>query len=319
MVLPPYKGGVFRGVFGAALRRLVCVVRDSDCPACILREKCLYPALFDPHPPPDFAHAAKFRKAPRPFVLNPPLTNRQVFYPGDLLAFDLTLIGPALEALPYFIHLFHEQGRRGLGRERGRFVLQQVDQIKEREAALVYIGNTRTFHSFSPERGPLHYPDDDFVNQITLEFLTPLRLKEKRDLVTTLTFPLLFERLMQRLNLLAAFYGDDSERTTVLERQSVGSTQTGEGNYWKNLPKFLKLAGQTTTSYYNLSWYDWERFSHYKKMSMKFGGLVGRVTYSGPLGPLMPYLRLGSVVNVGQATTFGLGSYRLTAICKETP
>ncbi len=37
--LPPYKGSTFRGVFGHALKRVVCALKRQECPACILRER----------------------------------------------------------------------------------------------------------------------------------------------------------------------------------------------------------------------------------------------------------------------------------------
>ena len=40
---------------------------------------------------------------------------------------------------------------------------------------------------------------------------------------------------------------------------------------------------------------------------MKFGGLMGAITFTGHLGLFMPYLRLAEIINLGQATTFGLG------------
>jgi hypothetical protein len=35
------------------------------------------------------------------------------------------------------------------------------------------------------------------------------------------------------------------------------------------------------------------------------------VTFAGPLGPFLPYLRLGEQVHIGQGNTFGLGRYTI--------
>lgn len=44
---------------------------------------------------------------------------------------------------------------------------------------------------------------------------------------------------------------------------------------------------------------------------MKFGGLVGEITYQGDFKRYLPLLRLGEHIHVGKATTFGLGKYRI--------
>lgn len=189
MVLPPYKGAVFRGAFGNAFRRLACIAPKADCPACDLRRKCLYVAIFEPPAPPGYRDAAKFSQAPRPYVLNPPLITRQSFRPGETLEFDLVLIGPAIEALPYFIHIFMEMGRQGLGRERGKYELLRVDLLQNDAAHPVYEASTRTLRAFRPEAGPASLPEDDRAASLTLQFLTPLRLKEKGDLVARAHLP----------------------------------------------------------------------------------------------------------------------------------
>jgi CRISPR/Cas system endoribonuclease Cas6 (RAMP superfamily) len=119
----------------------------------------------------------------------------------------------------------------------------------------------------------------------------------KGDLVTRLTFPLFFERLAQRLTLLAAFYGSND-----------------------HLPDFSPLlarAQDINVATDELHWYDWERYSGRQKTAMKLGGLRGRISFAGELGPFMPYLRLGEQVNVGQGTSFGLGRYEVDGICKK--
>ena len=299
MELPPYKGAVFRGAFGTILRRLVCVTRQSDCRPCLLRERCLYIALFDPPPPPGFLESRKFQKAPRPYVLTPPLTPRRSFRTGETLDFDLVLLGPAIEALPYFIHIFMEMGRQGLGqrrlgREWGKYELIQVDFVKNGSARPIYEKSTRTLTNFAPESGPVYLPEDEQATSLTLDFLTPLRLKRKGDLVTSLSFPFFFECLARRLSVLAAFYGDACQ---LVDFSSLAAA-----------------ADEVQVTHSRLRWFDWERYSRRQQAEMKFGGLKGRVQLAGKLGPLLPILRLGSQVNAGEKTTFGLGRYEISGL-----
>jgi hypothetical protein len=217
------------------------------------------------------------------------LTSKQSFHPGEILNFELVLIGPAIEALPYFIHIFIEVGRRGLGRERGKYELLRVDLIQNDDSQRVYEADTRRLIAFPPQQGPVPLPGDDGVSTVTLQFLTPLRLKEKGDLTTRLTFPLLFANLARRLNLLAAFYGTNGAGADFYSLQDRTDAVTTKAN--------------------GLHWHDWERYSRRQDSTMKFGGLTGTITFAGPLAPFLPYLRLGAAVNLGQATTFGLGRY----------
>lgn len=45
--LPAFKGSTFRGVFGVALKKVVCALKHQECPACLLRGQCLYARIFE--------------------------------------------------------------------------------------------------------------------------------------------------------------------------------------------------------------------------------------------------------------------------------
>ncbi|PKN66069.1 MAG: CRISPR-associated protein Cas6 [Deltaproteobacteria bacterium HGW-Deltaproteobacteria-15] len=285
-VLPPYKGGIFRGSFGAAFRRLVCAIRRDECAACILKGNCLYVSLFAPSPPPDFPDAAKFNPAPPPYVLNPPLTNRQCFRSGSTLDFELVLMGRAIDALPYFVYTFMELGKKGIGRERGRFEVLHVDLVRDQDVVQIYDGATKTLRELPV---PLHASpcEEDGCKSITVELLTPLRIRSGNHLATKLTFPLFFERLAQRVELLCVFYGNGKPRPDF---QCLVQPASG-----------IKVVES------KLHWYDWPRYSARQKTLMRLGGLRGSITFEGEISRFLPLLRMGEQVNVGQGTSFGLG------------
>jgi len=56
---------------------------------------------------------------------------------------------------------------------------------------------------------------------------------------------------------------------------------------------------------------DIERYSRRQERRIPMGGLVGSVTYRGPLDEFLPWLALGEHVHVGKNTVFGMGKYRL--------
>lgn len=291
-VLPPYKGGVFRGAFGNSFRKAVCALKKiQDCTACILKQQCIYMAVFNPPPPKDFSDAAKYRHAPPPYILNPPIDNREVFRPGDSMTFNLVLMGKAADAVPYFIYSFIEMGKRGLGRERGKYELEKVEVLNDNQYTQIYDSETGTLKDFTLGSCTSPHTGYSNVNNLILKFLTPLRLKEKNSLVTDLNFTLFFKRLAHRLELLSAFYSSD-----------------GPIPFSDNL---IEQAGEIKVKQDNLYWYEWERYSSRQKDLMKLGGLRGEIEFESNLTPFMPYLKLGEVVNVGQGTSFGLGRYNI--------
>jgi hypothetical protein len=294
MVLPPYKGGVLHGAMGDAVRRTVCATRAERCDDCMLTGGCLYAWIFDPKPPPGFAHSGRFQQPPRPYVLTPPLTSRQAFHPGETLDFDLVLMGRALDALPYFVHVFMELGRRGFGRERGRYRLLKVEVMRPGGLTPVYDGLSGALLALPPDEPTDPHPVTfGSPSSITIQLLTPLRLKEKGGLVTKLRFPLLFERLAQRIAILAAFHGPDPDGPPRPHPSAMED--------------LARQARDIRVADDGLHWYDWERYSGRQKEAMKFGGLRGTIRFEGDLAPFLTFLKWGELVHVGQGTTFGLG------------
>jgi CRISPR-associated endoribonuclease Cas6 len=288
-VLPPYKGALLRGALDNAFRRLVCPLPRDDCDHCRVHGQCLYICLFHPSPPADFPDAGKYGNAPPPYVLKPSADNRQVYHPQDTVEFELTLIGRALNALPYFVFAFDQIGRRGLGKERGHYEIRQVDLQRNGQSHVLYDGNDQTLRSLPPAERD-HAPQLPPVTTLTLELQTPLRIKQNGKLVTRLDFATFYKSLAQRLTLLSAFYGHNgSPDFSDLQAQASQVKTIGDQTFW----------------------YDWPRYSTRQKELMKLGGLRGKITFEGDLTPFIPLLRLGEKVHVGQGATFGLGGYRI--------
>jgi hypothetical protein len=68
-VLPVFKGSTFRGVFGVALKKVVCALKQQECAACLLREQCLYARIFETPSRPGDGRPSP----PHPFVIEPML------------------------------------------------------------------------------------------------------------------------------------------------------------------------------------------------------------------------------------------------------
>lgn len=61
----------------------------------------------------------------------------------------------------------------------------------------------------------------------------------------------------------------------------------------------------------SLRWVDLERYSNKQQGKMKMGGVIGSITFRGPLAPYLPVLRVGEHIHAGKGTSFGFGKYRI--------
>lgn len=285
--LPPYKGSTFRGAFGSTFRQVVCVLRGKECSDCILREKCAYSYVFETPVPSGASKMRKYPYAPHPFVLVPPLEDRMEYEPGDPLYVSLTLIGRGIEYLPYFLYTFQEMGKRGIGKGRGKFQLQGV---RDSTGEAVYEGGTLRL----PQ--PLSWRDlegETAPDEVTLRFLTPLRVKYRERLCSDLEFHVLMRALLRRISLLSFFH-------CGCELQV-------------NFRRLIEEAGAVAVKDSTLRWHDWMRYSYRQRAKLKLGGLIGEITFGGDLEPFWPFLQLGQWIHVGKGTSFGLGRYEIVS------
>jgi hypothetical protein len=311
--LPPYKGSTFRGGFGHAFKKVVCVNRSRDCAPCLLKERCVYSYVFETPPPSDTAKMRKYPYAPHPFVLTPPLEDRTEYEKGECLSCDLTLIGKAVDLLPYFIYTIDELGRIGMGKAKGKYSLEEVHALGPDETVeLIYSGEEKLLRSptlspftlgFSPNALNLSQSQSSLSpstldlspfrslspKTLHLVFLTPARLKFNGHLSPTIEFHILIRNLLRRISLLSYFHCGRE-----LELDFKGLIDTAQA---------VKVQES------NLTWIDWERYSNRQEEKMKMGGLVGTIAYSGDFNPFWPYINLGEFIHVGKASSFGLGKY----------
>lgn len=127
--LPAFPGSAWRGAFGWALKRLVCVMRQRPCDGCPLQATCIFPALFAGEPAPDSAVPRRLARAPAPFALRPPPAGPTRVEPGDPVALEATLIGRGTRWRAYVVRALQEAGANGLGPDRVRLALDEVEEV----------------------------------------------------------------------------------------------------------------------------------------------------------------------------------------------
>jgi hypothetical protein len=302
--LPQFKGSTIRGALGMALKRTVCIRKDLNCDICLVRSCCIYTHLFETLPPEGLKYFLGQKHAPRPFVLEPTLEDKQLYAPGEELIFGLTLIGRTIDYLPYIIFAVDRAGQKGLGRGRNRFVLESVYSREiEGKERLVYLGADKSFSSgpFSlntkeiiDQRLALFEPSTAEPSNLKLKFLTPTRIRVRNDLQSNVTFELLIKNILRRISQLTTIHcGFESP----LDHRSL-----------------VERARNVNIVSNHLKWKDWERYSNRQQTKMNFGGLVGELEFTGPIAEFLPLLALGELLHIGTGTTMGLGKFQATIV-----
>ena len=166
IVMPPYAGSTLRGGFGHAFRKMVCTQGPIDCRDCTLKAVCPYPYIFETAPFEGATQLRTYGDVPRPFVIDP-LSTRGEYRRGESFVFRLTLVGRAIDYLPYFLVSFRELGEIGIGKGRGRFQLTHVqtdggESIYDGETQMVHnLNNALSFDEIQREAaGPTNRPVD---------------------------------------------------------------------------------------------------------------------------------------------------------------
>lgn len=260
----------------------------AACPACYL-----FSAELDPG------------SVVRAYTVTPPIPVSDYLEPGDSFTMGITLMGDGLEFLPYFVLAMNEVGRVGVGRGRGQFSLssivavnplaQEVELVLAPDDNLVRVpGLVVTWDDVERVVEDITAALRNHNNQLTLRFLTPLRLQEKENLFRVTDFSVFFRHLLYRI--------DD------LGRQLAGQERRGreEVAYLYTLADQVRLVSSQT------QWQELWSWSGRKQDRTPLGGLVGTATYwSDTWDELLPWLLFGQGLQAGKYASKGHGVFEM--------
>ncbi len=286
--LPAYPGSAWRGALGHALKKTVCVVRNTPCNQCILKNACAYSYVFETPPPANSVKMRKYTAAPHPFVLQFPHSGNVTKTEYN---FDLILFGHGQRYLPYVIHALQKAGEDGIGGHQQVFKLNKIESMSQcGQSEIIYQDG-----ELKPQQPAVLQEIPKMPKEIDIFFHSPLRIKRDSKNLTArdFTFGAFFGTLLRRVSMLSYFHTD-----TPLETDFAALT--------------IKARSIQFTSQ-QLKWYDWTRFSSRQQTEMNMGGLVGSAHLDmQDLEDLWPYLWLGQWTHVGKGTSMGMGAYTLS-------
>ncbi|MDE0683645.1 MAG: CRISPR system precrRNA processing endoribonuclease RAMP protein Cas6 [Candidatus Poribacteria bacterium] len=296
--MPHHKGNVFRGRFGYILRHIACVETTRKCEKqCQFPERCVYSKCFETPVPDDSPMLRGQPFAPHPFILEPPRTGQLEYEPGDTFTCDLTLIGEAINLLPWMVFTFDQIGKRriGLQGKRGQCQLDRVESLPAHDSyqpQTIYTAETEMLTDDGLILGlaDVMHAVPHATDAIELEFITPTSIKVDGKWTSKLTFEHLIRNLLRRIRFLSYFHcGED------LEVDAHG----------------LIEASTTVRHGSHLNWLRKDRYSYRAEKSVPMGGFIGKVRFEGELEPFLPFIYLGEYLHIGHHTAFGFGQYRI--------
>lgn len=256
-------------------------------------------------------------QAPRPYVINPPLEEQTVYAAGERFVFDLLLAGNAADLFPYVVLALDRLAHEGLGARvdggdlkgfpkplgsgrRGTARVSRIDAIQPLtgEVSPVLRPNSRTVNVpalpithadvlAAAERLPA-------AGDLTLHFITPLRLVEREQLVQTPYFRPLLHRLIERIKSLAENFGGGPVPYQIRELRDLADA--------------VGLVEDHT------HWLDLKGYSTRLEREQMLGGLVGRATYrAADWTPFRPWLVWGTILHAGKNAVKGDGWFGIEA------
>lgn len=299
--MPFYKGNVFRGRFGYILRHITCVGTTQKCEErCEFPERCVYSKCFETPVPDESPMLRGQTYAPHPFILEPPRTGKSDFAPGDTFTCNLTLIGEAINLLPWMVFAFDQMGKRriGLQDKRGQCQLTRVESLPVRrsdQSQTIFTAETEML----TDDGIVLRLDDvmqaapHVTDEIELAFLTLTSIKVNGHWARTMTFEHLIRNLLRRIRFLNYFHCGEDLDTEVDARALIE-------------------AAQSVRHISRLQWLQRGRYSHRAKARVPMNGFMGNIRFEGDMTPFLPFICLGEYLHIGHHTAFGFGQYRLT-------
>ncbi len=299
--LPDYLGSTLRGGLGTTLRKIVCPFRNKECERCPIVENCVYSYIFLTQKSNRTKATYHYKDYPHPYLIEPPF---DPFLPRDSeplapftseypISFNLLLIGKAIDYLTYFILAFEELGKVGLGEKRSKYQLTTIYDTLQDPPKSIYSSQIKSLAA--------DFKRKDFQNiieetrgfsseKITLNFLTPTRIKYRKEYVKEFDFEALIRSILRRFLTLAELHCDYKPKI--------------------NPQDLLKRAKEVSLLNSETHWYNYTRYSKRQDRRIDLSGFIGRVTFQGKISDFLPYIKLGEYIHIGKNTSFGLGRYK---------
>ena len=301
VVLPDYKGSTFRGVFGHIFKDVMCISHSGECGECSFDKVCMFKKIFDSPPPSNSLKLRNYSAVPHPYIIEPPLDQKNFYKKNEIIKFSLILIGQAISLFPYFAYSFGLAGKEGIGRQKkGKFIITKIINDKDKEVLYYYkndeLKSLNNYYSINDFTYKDSYKDERFL--VNLKFITPTRIIFNEKLVSEPEFHIYVRNALRRISNLNFFHCINDAGKLELEL---------DFNHY--IEKSLDISSKKS-----LKWYSLDRYSNRQKTHMKLSGFIGDISFENVPYEYLWIIKLGELIHIGKNTTFGHGKYSVVSI-----
>lgn len=250
--------------------------------------------LFEPELASDPVAQRQFQKSGPAFVLNVDLDQLGTYQKGDLFTFDAIVWGGDLEVVHDFVHVIDALGKTGLRPDAGRFDMFEV-YAEDSAVQLQRVWSHEDINSelIAPVRDGEWWLNSCALEckRVRLEFTTPARLIVRKRPMFNPTFKLIFPFILRRVT---SMLYNHCRLDLSVDSQAL-----------------LDMSALITCQHCSLKWNDWRELQR-EDCNQPLGGVEGSVELCGSeLIDLIPFLYLGSLMNLGKNASFAAGQYRV--------
>lgn len=229
---------------------------------------------------------------PRPYSVIPDLREKTHWQAGELMRFEIKLFGEAHHIAEAVIEAVQQWQRQGIGEQRTPYKLIAVNQLiaGKRSSSL-------SVNSLAAQMEP-DYFDVNWLAQChfaNLYCTTPMRLKHHGNIIQSLpNTDELVNHIMRRFKILFTHWVADDVR--VLQEVLAATPAPGQVEANSHCVDV-----------------QWDRYSKKMGKTIALDGVKGHLQLSGNMLDVLPWLAVGEQLQIGGKTTFGYGSFELSA------
>lgn len=296
---------LIRSMLGVALHSMCCIARTQSCPSCLYNKTCVYSWLFESILSKDNEIVPARDRSSHPYILfdirNDPDERSEAEKTLSSYSFALVLIGKAVDYIPYIYAALVNAGKRGVQKERTKFVIAEMTAggrtILENDGSLktdvpIQIFKCTRHTDMCVSEGDGEENGGALRGSVLVQLKTPLRFKSKGRYTKDFSARDFFSCLSRRADTVMRLYG---EREDAVEYASDGSGDS---------PIDERIAVVER----DLKWVNQKHFSARQRREMLLGGAVGAFTMEGRFTrKQMDLLEFARVFSAGKNTNFGLG------------